>query len=147
MTQKRKEQLSNRLIMNFAFLLLGALILLYVNTGLRNGGAAKELTYTLLLIAGIVGAVFAIVLFALGTAKKSSSMKNYSAVGLGVLIGSMMIYLSKIIPGYNNVTAVIVTYIAMAVYFVALAIIIGIAMRKPIEKDPAKKIVHAKKRK
>ncbi len=148
MTKERHEQLSNRLVLNFAFLLLGGLALLYVNTALRSGGAARDLAFLILLIAMIAGAVAAVLFFVLGTVKKSS-LKNYSAVGLGIFIGSFMVYASKLgfISAYDSVTAVIATYIAMAIYFIVLSVVIGIQLRKPIAKDPGKKIVHAKKRK
>ena len=148
MTKERHEQLSNRLVLNFAFLLLGGLALLYVNTALRSGGAARDLAYLVLLIAMIVSAVAAVLLFVLGTVKKSA-LKNYSAVPFGVLVGSFMVYASKLgfLSAYDSVKAVIVTYIAMAVYFIVLAIVIGVQLRKPIAKDPGKKIVHVKKRK
>ncbi len=148
MTKERKEQLSNRLVLNFGILLLAGLVLLYLNTALRNGGSARQLAYVIILIAGIVGAALAVFLFVWGM-KKNPKVKNYSAIGLGVFVGSALLYISKLnlIPSYTNVLAVKVTYIAMAVYFIVMAIIIGIQVRKPLIKDESKKIVHAKKRK
>ncbi len=148
MTKERKEQLSNRLVLNFGILLLAGLVLLYVNTALRNGGSARNLAYLFILIAGIVGAALAVFLFVWGK-KKNPKVQNYSAVGLGVFVGCALLYASKLdlISGYTNVLAVKVTYIAMAVYFVVMAIITSIQLRKPLIKDASKKIVHAKKRK
>ncbi len=148
MTKERKEQLSNRLVLNFGILLLAGLVLLYVNTALRNGGTARNLAYLFILIVGIVGAALAVFLFIWGK-KKNPKALNYSAVGLGLFVGCAMLYISKlnVIPSYNNVLAVKVTYIAMAVYFVVMAIITSIQLRKPLVKDESKKIVHVKKRK
>ena len=150
MTREKKEQLSNRLVLNFGILLAAGLVLLYVNTALRNGGSARSLAYLIVLITGIVSAVGTVFLFVWGKLKKPA-VKNYSAVFLGMLIGCVAIYVSKfpwfIGWGYNNVKAVICVYLAMAFYFIVLAIITGIQMRKPLIKDETKKIVHAKKRK
>ena len=147
MTKERKEQLSNRLVLNFGILLVAAVVLLYVNTALRNPGS-KNLTYLIIMIAGIVSAAAAIFLFVWGKLKKNAA-KNYSAIGVGVWAGCVMLYASKLVswfPGYTSVKAVVAVYIAMAVYFIVLAIITGVMLSKPLEKDPRKKIVHAKKR-
>ncbi len=148
MTKEKKEKLSNRLVLNFGILLAAALVLLYVNTALRNGGSARSIAYQVVLIIGLVGAAMAIFLFVWGKLKKPA-VKNYSAVGLGVFIGSAMIYLAKLnlIPKYNNVKAVIAVYIAMAAYFVVIATVTAIQLRKPVIKPENKKIVHSKKRK
>ncbi len=147
MTRERKEQLSNRLVLNFGVLLVAAVVLLYVNTALRNAGS-RELTYLIVLIAGVVSAVAAAFLFIWGKMNKPA-VKNYSAIGLGTFIGCALIYASKVVPVpvYDHVAAVITVYIAMAVYFIVLAIITAIMLRKPLIKDPSKKIVHTKKRK
>ncbi len=148
MTKERKEQLSNRLVLNFGILLVAAVVLLYVNTALRNPGS-KNLTYLIILITGIVSAASAVFLFIWGKIKKNA-VKNYSAIGVGVWVGCVMLYASKLIswfPHYTSVKAVIAVYIAMAVYFIILAIVTAIMLRKPLIKDESKKIVHAKKRK
>lgn len=147
MTRERKEQLSNRLVLNFGILLVAAVVLLYVNTALRNA-SSRELTYLIVLIAGIVSAVLAAFLFVWGKLNKPAA-KNYSAIPLGVFIGCVILYGSKVVslPLYNHVNAVIAVYLAMAVYFIVMAIITAVMLRKPLVKDPSKKIVHAKKRK
>ncbi len=147
MTRERKEQLSNRLVLNFGILLVAAVVLLYVNTALRNA-SSRELTYLIVLIAGIVSAVLAVFLFVWGKMNKPA-VKNYSAVALGVFVGCAILYGSKVVsfPLYNHVNAVIAVYLAMAVYFIVMAIITAVMLRKPLVKDPSKKIVHAKKRK
>lgn len=138
MTKERREQLSNRLVMNFGFLLAGALVLLYLNSALRSGGTAKEIGYWFSLGAAVIGLIGSVVLFAMGQLKQSK-MKNYSAIFLGVFIGSGMIYISKFnwIPGYDNIMAVISVYIAMVVYFIVMAVITAILVRKPSVKDEA----------
>ncbi|MBE7022597.1 MAG: hypothetical protein E7414_05230 [Ruminococcaceae bacterium] len=146
MTRKEKERLSNRLVLNFGVLLAAGLILLYVNSALRSGG--RSIAYWVILIAGILGAVGAAVLFFWGRLKKPA-IKNYSAVGLGLFIGCAMLYVSKLgwIPGYTHVRAVIAVYIAMAAYFIVMAIITGIMLRKPLIKTESEKITHTAKSK
>ena len=138
MTRERKEQLSNRLVLNFGILLGAALIMLYVNNALRSGGTYRSVTYTVLLILGIIGAVGAVAFFLLGKLKLPK-LKNYSAIFLGDFIICAMLYIVKFswIPGYTNVVSVITVYIAMAVYFIILAIITAVQLRKPIVKVKA----------
>ncbi|MBR7163989.1 MAG: hypothetical protein IKD21_03375 [Clostridia bacterium] len=147
MTREKKEQLSNRLVLNFGVLLIAAVILLYVNTALRNA-SSRDLTYLIVLIVGIVSAVFAAFLFIWGKMNKPG-IKNYSAIGLGTFIGCALIYASKVVPvpAYDHVMAVITVYVAMAVYFIVMAIITAVMLRKPLVKSESQKIVHAKKRK
>ena len=147
MTKVMKEKLSNRLVTNFGILLAAGLVLLYVNSALRSGASARNIAYWVILVVGILAAALTVFLFTYG--KKKPAIKNYSAVGLGVFIGCMALYLSKfgIIPGYTNVRVVIGLYIAMAVYFIVLAVITGIQLRKPTIKKESEKIVHSKKKK
>ncbi len=147
MTKERKEQLSNRLVLNFGILLVAAVVLLYVNTALRNA-SSRELTYTIILIAGIVSAALAVFLFVWGKIKGTKA-KNYSAVALGAFIGCALLYASKVItyPLYNHIAAVITVYIAMAVYFIVMAIITAVLVNKPTIKNANEKIVHSKKKK
>jgi len=147
MTREKKEQLSNRLVINFGVLLTAGLVLLYVNSALRSGYTARNIAYWVILFAGILAAAFAV--FCLIYGKKKPVIKNYGAVGLGIFIGCAALYISKfgIIPGYTNVRAVIGLYVAMAVYFIVMAIITGIQLRKPVVKKESEKIVHSKKKK
>ena len=119
MTRERKEQLSNRLVLNFGILLGAALVMLYVNNALRSGGTYRSVTYIVLLVLGIIGAVGAVVFFIIGKWKKSK-LKNYSAIFLGTFILCAMLYIVKFnwIPGYTNVISVIAVYVAMALYFI-----------------------------
>lgn len=135
MTKERKEQLSNRLVLNFGILLGAALIMLYVNNALRSGGTYRTVTYTILLILGIIGAVGAVGFFLLGKLKLPK-LKNYSAIFLGDFIICAMLYIVQLgwIPGYTNVVSVMAVYIAMAAYFIILAIITAIQLRKPVVK-------------
>lgn len=140
MTRQEKEKLSNRLVLNFGILLAAGLILLYVNSALRSGSSARNIAYWVILIVGIIAALGAAFLFFWGKLKKPA-IKNYSAVCLGLFIGCAMLYISKFgwIPGYTHVRAVIAVYIAMAAYFIVLAIITGIMLRKPLIKTEAEK--------
>lgn len=143
MTKEKKEQLSNRLVLNFGILLTAGLILLYVNSALRSGGKTANIAYLVILIAGIVSLALGVFLFVFGKLKKTA-VKNYSAVCLGTLIGCAMLYLSRFnwIPGYTKVRAVIAVYLAMALYFIILAIVISVQMRKPLVKSASAKNLH-----
>ena len=147
-TKERQEQLANRLVLNFGILLGVALIMLYVNNALRSYGVYQATTYTISLILGIIGAAGAVVFFVLGK-KKCPKLKNYSAVFLGLFVICALIYLAKlaIIPGYDHIMAVIAVYVAMVVYFIVLAIVTGIMMKRPLEKTAKEEKKHAKKKK
>lgn len=134
MTKERKEQLSNRLVLNFGMLLAGALILLYVYNALRSSATVQNYTYLFLATVAVISIIGAVVLYFVGI-KKQTNMKNYSGIFLGTLIGSAAIYIAKPgwIPGYSATKAVVYVYIAMVVYFVILSAITGWMMRKPIE--------------
>ncbi len=135
MTKERQEQLSNRLVMNFGILLGAALIMLYVNSALRSGGMYRSVTYTILLVLGIIGIAGAIAFFVLGKLKKPK-LTNYSAIFLGDAIICAMLYIVKFgwIPGYNTVASVVAVYLAMVLYFIILAIVTAIQLRKPVVK-------------
>ena len=141
MTKEKREQLSNRLVLNFGILLVGALVMLYVNSAIKNTFAVTKVAYIVILIIGILGAIAAVTLFVLGK-KKNPKLKNYSAVGLGVAICSAMVYASKMItvhkffPFYTKDFAVIAVYLLMLIYFVVMAIYTAVMIRKPLEKDP-----------
>lgn len=136
MTKEKKEQLSNRLVLNFGILLVGALIMLYVNSSIKS--IYSQIAYTVILVLGILGAIAAVLLFVLGP-KKSPKLKNYSAVGLGVFVGAALIYLSKLnlLSFYSKSFAVVTVYLAMLVYFIVMAVYTGIMLRKPTVKDAA----------
>lgn len=144
MTKEKKEQLSNRLVLNFGILLIGALIMLYVNSAIKNTLAVTKIAYIIILLFGIIGAAFAVTLFVLGTKKGNQKFKNYSAIGLGVAICSAIVYASNpniliirnIAPFYSKDFAVITVYSLMLIYFIIMAIYTSIMLRKPITKDP-----------
>ena len=144
-TKERKEQLSNRLVLNFGILLGVALIMLYVNSALRSGGIYRTVTYTVLLVLGIIGVIGAVGFFVLGKLK-NPKLTNYSAIFLGDIIICAMLYIVKfnLIPGYDTVISVIAVYLAMALYFIVLAIITAIQMRKPIVKVVSEAELEAK---
>lgn len=135
MTKEKKEQISNRLVLNFGILLLGALLMLYVNSSIKS--IYSQIAYIVILIIGILGIAAAVALFILGRTK-FPKLKNYSAVGLGVFIVSALLYLSKLnlFSFYSKNFAVIAVYVLMLVYFIIMAIYTAIMVRKPIAKDP-----------
>lgn len=144
MTKKKREQLSNRLVLNFGILLLGALIMLYVNSAIKTYSVAN-IAYIVILILGILGLASAVFLFVYGKQKKPQ-VKNYSAVGLGVFIASVVIYASKL-NLYSKNIAVIAVYLLMLIYFIILAVYTSVMIRKPLEKDPAAEAVKKNKKK
>ena len=145
MTRQEKERLSNRLVANFGILLAGALVLLYVNSALQSNSVATTFIYYALPVVAALSLALGLFLFFWGK-KKGNAAKNYSAVCLGTLVASIVLYFPKfgIIPGFISKDAVLTVYILMAVYFVVMAIITAFMMRKPLTKEP---IRHAKKRK
>ena len=146
LTKERKEQLSNRLVLNFGVLLIGAFLMLNVNGLLR--GNYSTLMYTIILVLGILGAVSAVLLFVLGK-KKNLKLKNYSAVGIGVFVASFLVYISKLnlFSFYSKSFAVALVYILMLVYFIILAVYTKIMTSKPLVKDSAVLKKNKKKRK
>ncbi|MBQ4517736.1 MAG: hypothetical protein II997_04015 [Clostridia bacterium] len=148
MTRKQKEQLSNRLVMNFGILLAAGLILLYVNSALRSGIRISNPTYLIILILGIISLALGVYVFVLGKIKKPK-LTNYSAIFFGTFISCAVLYVSKFgwIPGFDKMTAVIPVYILMAVYFIVLSIVTAIQLRKPLVKSESEKIQHKKKKK
>lgn len=130
MTKEKKEQISNRLVLNFGILLAAALVLLYVRSALSS--SISGITYTILLIIGILCLLGSIVMFVLGK-KNETNLKNYSAVPFGVFLGCAVLYVAKLgfIPGYTWKTAVLALYILMAAYFIVMAIITAVLLRKP----------------
>lgn len=135
MTKEKREQLSNRLVMNFGVLLVAALLMLYVNSAIKSTFAKQ--TYVVLLVFAIIGAVGAAFLFIWGLIKKSKA-KNYSAIFLGIFIASTIVYLSNfsLFAFYTKSFAVVTVYIAIFVYFIIMSIYTSIMMRKPLAKDP-----------
>ena len=148
MTRKQKEQLSNRLVLNFGVILAAGLILLYVNSALRSGIRISNPTYLIILILGVISLLLGAYLLVLRKFKKSN-LTNYSALFFGIAIGSAVLYISKfsLIPGIDRTNAVIPVYILMAVYFIVLSIITAVQLRKPLVKSEAEKIQHKKKKK
>lgn len=150
MTKEKKEQLSNRLVLNFGVLLGGALILLYVRSALSSSIA--QATYIVLLVLGILGLLGSIAMFVLGK-KNDTKMKNYSAIPFGVFICCAMLYLAKLslIPSYTWRMAVGCVYIAMAVYFIVLTIVVSVQLKKPtikpVEEAELSKKKYLKKKK
>lgn len=146
MTKERKEQLSNRLVINFAFLLLASMIMLYVRGGIMS--SRPNVAYIVVLILGILGLCASVALFMLGKSKKPV-LKNYSAVGLGAFIIALLVYLSKftILGFYSKSIAITTVYLTMLVYFIIMAIYTFIQLRKPLIKEPSKESLKKSKKK
>ena len=148
MTKQEREKVSNRLVLNFGILLGGALIMLYVWNFISAGYVRH--TQNVCGIAAIIAAVLAVVLFVMGSVKKNA-MKKYSAIPFGVMIAGVILYLPYLLaPKLTFVTpknAVITVFVLMLVYFIVMAIVTGVILKKhpeaPVEK---KKIQHAKKK-
>jgi len=134
MTKETKEQISNRLVLNFGVLLAAALVLLYVRSALSSSIA--NATYIILLIIGILCLAGSVVMFVLGK-KNGTKLKNYSAIPFGTFIGCAVLYLAKLgfIPGFGWNKAVVTVYILMAIYFVVMAIITAVLLNKPTVKE------------
>lgn len=134
MTKEMKEQISNRLVLNFGVLLAAALVLLYVRSALSSSIA--NVTYIILLIIGILCLAGSVVMFVLGK-KNGTKLKNYSAIPFGTFIGCAVLYSAKLgfIPGFGWSKAVVTVYILMAVYFVVMAIITAVLLNKPTVKE------------
>lgn len=148
MTKAEREKVSNRLVLNFGILLAGALIMLYVWNFISAGYVRQA--QNVCGVAAIIAAVTAIVLFVVGNVKKNA-LKKYSAVPLGVMVAGAIVYLPYLLaPKFAFVTpknAVITVFILMLVYFVVMAIVTGVILKKhPEAPTEKKKIQHAKKK-
>ncbi len=149
MTKQEREKVSNRLVLNFGILLAGALIMLYVWNFISAGYIRQA--QNVCGISAIVAAVLAIVLFVVGTVKKNA-MKRYSAVALGVFIAGAIVYLPAVSSLTQKLTiltpknAVIFVFLLMLVYFIVMAIVTGVILKKHPEAPTEKKIQHAKKK-
>ena len=150
MTKQEREKLSNKLVLNFGILLLGALVMLYVYNFISAGYVLQ--TQNTLGIIAIISAVLAIVFFVIGRVK-NLKIKNYSAIFLGVAVAGFVTYLPKLsfvqsaIPAFTAKMAVISVFLLMLLYFIVIAIITGITLKLHPEMPKAKKIQHAKKKK
>lgn len=144
MTRQEKERISNRLVLNFGILLAGALVLLYVNSALQSNSSATTFVYNALPFVAGISLILGLFLFFWGKAKKNAAMK-YSSICLGTLIASIILYFPKfgLIPGFISKTAVLTVYALMVVYFIVMAVITAVQLKKPLEKEP---IRHAKKK-
>ena len=143
-TKEQKEHVSNRLVLNFGMVLAGALIMLYVYNFVSAGYVSA--VQNVLLVLGIIFAVGAVLTFIFGK-KKNPKLSKFAPILLGAFVVCAVVASTKFIPAFAAKTAVLVTFILMAVYFIVMAIYTGIYLKKHpviIEKN---KIVHKKKRK
>ncbi len=151
MTKEQREKISNRLTLNFGILLCGALMMLYAYNFIIAGYVHE--TANFVGIVGILSAIAAVVLFVLGRVKYPK-IKNYSAIFLGMFIAALITYapritfIANLLPAFTIKTAVIVVFLLMLAYFVVLAIVSGIILKKhPVAPAEKKKIQHAKGKK
>lgn len=147
MTKQEREKVSNRLVLNFGILLAGALVMLYVWNFISAGYIRQ--TQNVCGVTAIVAAVLAIVLFVVGSVKKNA-LKRYSAVPLGVMIAGVILYLPYLLaPKFMFVTpknAVITVFSLMLVYFIVMAIVTGVILKKHPEAPRQKNVQHTKKK-
>ncbi len=147
-TKEQKEQVSNRLVLNFALLLAGALLLLYVYN--FSMGYPTQVV-SVLSVLGIVFAVLGVLMLVFGFVKKNSKLKKYSAIPFGAFIPCALVsYISKIpavaSSSYSTKTAIGISLILMLVYFVVFAVYTAIYLKThPVLIE--KKKIHHKKRK
>lgn len=146
MTKEERENVSNRLVLNFGILLLGALIMLYIYNFL-NAGYTKQ-TATVVGVVGIISIIAAIVMFVVGKIKKHKIL-NYSAIPFGMFIAALITYFPRfnLISGFTMKNAVILVFILMLAYFIVLTIINAIILKTHPEAPVEKKIKHAKGKK
>lgn len=146
MTKEKREQISNRLVLNFGVLLAGALVLLYVRSALSTVYAST--IYSIIFYVGVLALILSVVFFILGK-KKGTKLKNYSGVPFGVFVATIVLYISRdgVIKGYRWEEAVSFLYILMAVYFIVMSVITSVLLRKPVIKENAAKPAKKRKRK
>ena len=148
-TKEQKEKVGNRLILNFAILLSGALLLLYVFN--FNMGYPTQVK-SVLGVLGIVFAVVGIAMLVFGFVKKNTKLKRYSSIFFGAFIPCALVsYVSKLPlvanSNYTTKTAVGISLILMVVYFVVLAIYTAVYLHTHPVLIEKKKIHHKKKKK
>ena len=125
-TREQKEKVSNRLVLNFGIVLAGALVMLYVYNFVSAGYWAS--VQNVLLVLGIVFAVGAVATFILGK-KKFPSLTKYAPILLGAFIVSGVVASTKFIATFPIKTAVLSTFVLMAVYFIVMAIYTAIYLK------------------
>ena len=143
-TREQKEKVSNRLVLNFGIVLAGALIMLYVYNFVSAG--YWNSVQNVLLVLGIIFAVGAVATFILGK-KKCPCLTKYAPILLGSFVVCGIVASTKFIASFPIKTAVISTFIVMAVYFIVMAICTAIYLKTHTVVIEKKKIVHKKKRK
>lgn len=143
-TREQKEKVSNRLVLNFGIVLAGALIMLYVYNFVSAG--YWNSVQNVLLVLGIIFGVGAVATFILGK-KKCPCLTKYAPILLGSFVVCGIVASTKFIASFPIKTAVISTFIVMAVYFIVMAIYTAIYLKTHTVIIEKKKIVHKKKRK
>ena len=143
-TKEQKENVSNRLVLNFGLLLGGALLLLYVYNFVYAGydPSVKNIFFVL----GIIFAILTAVTFILGK-KKLPSLAKYAPVCLGIFVISAIIASTKFIAAFPIKTAILSVFDLMVLYFIVITIYTVIYLKTHTVLVEKKKIVHRKKRK
>mgnify|MGYP003294514755 CR=1 FL=1 len=149
-TKEQKEKVSNRLVLNFAVLLVGALAMLYVYNFATAGYPLQ--VKSVLGVLGIIFLVLGILMLVLGYLK-CPKLKNYSAIPFGAFVPCALVsyfhkvpFLTAKFPAFSITNAVVITFILMALYFVVLAIYTAIYLAKHPVLSDKKKIQHKKKK-
>ena len=142
-TKEHKEKVSNGLVLDFGIVLAGALIMLYVYNFVSAGYVASVQNF--MLVMGIIFAVGAVATFVLGK-KKCPKLTKYAPTLLGAFVIAAVVASTKFIPAFPIKTAVIATFILLALYFVVRAIYTGIYLKNHPVLIEKKKIVHKKKK-
>ncbi len=142
-TREQKEKVSNRLVLNFGILLLGALVMLYVYNFTAAGYIPA--VQNVLFVLGIIFAVATIAAFVLGKLK-FSKLTKYAYILLGAFITCGIPASTKFILTFSIKKAIVLTFILMAVYFIVMAIYTGIYLKTHPVLIKKQKIVHKKKK-
>ena len=143
-TREQKEKVSNRLVLNFGMVLAGALVMLYVYNFV--GGGYQNTIQNLLFVLGIIFGIGAVATFILGK-KKFPKLEKYTWILLGAFILSGLVASTKFIATFPIKTAIYVSFILLAVYFIVMAIYTAIYLKTHPVLIEKKKIQHKKKRK
>lgn len=144
MTKEQREQVSNRLVLNFGIILFGALVMLYVFNFI-NAGYVQE-TQNVVGVIGLIAAVLAIVALVLGKTKAPKLLKS-APVLLGVFLAGAITYLPRLISALEAKTAVMIVFILMAVYLIVIAVVTAVTLKLHPEQPKEKKNVHHAKKK
>lgn len=127
-------------IKNYSAIFLGAFVVSFAYWFATSGWTGlitlrlQQPTRIVLLTAAILGFVEMVVLFFVGRGKHAG-LRKYSAAGLGVFLFCIFFWMVTCgyIPGANVRYLTVGVYASMAVYFIILAVVSSIQMRRKID--------------